>query len=68
MASGTTGILLNHEEIEKARGRARELKWIRSSGQIRLTARALAREGRRAEEAFWEAILQKLPQIRRSEP
>jgi hypothetical protein len=49
MASGTTGIELNDEEIQRVRERAKKLGWIESAGAVKQRAEELVRAGKIAE-------------------
>ena len=46
MASGTTGIWLNEEEIQRVRERAKQFGWIESAGAVKQRAEELARAGK----------------------
>src|SRR5204862_749794 len=49
MASGTTGIWLNDEEIQRAREWAKKFDWIESAGAVKRRVDELVRAGKRAE-------------------
>jgi hypothetical protein len=46
MASGTTGICLNDEEIQRVRERAKKFGWIESAGAVKQRAKELVRAGK----------------------
>jgi len=46
MASGTTGIGLNDEEIQRVRERAKEFGWIESAGAVKQRVEQLVRAGK----------------------
>jgi hypothetical protein len=49
MASGTTGIELNDEEIQRVRERAKKFGWIESAGALKRRVEELVRAGKIAE-------------------
>jgi len=49
MASGTTGIWLNDEEIQRVRERAKKFGWIESARAVKQRAEELVRAGKTAE-------------------
>ena len=61
MASGTTGIWLNDEEIQRVRERAKKLGWIESAGAVKQRAEELVRAGRIAEAEVLRQRLAGLP-------
>ena len=63
MASGTTGIWLNDEEIQRARERAKNFGWIESAGAVKRRADELVRAGKRAEAEVWRRRLAGLPAV-----
>ena len=63
MASGTTGIWLNDEEIPRAREWAKNFAWIESAGAVKQRAEELVRAGKRAEAEVWRRRLAGLPAV-----
>ncbi len=53
MASGTTGIWLNEEEVRIVREQARRLPWIESAAAVKQKAADLAQAGKTNEAALW---------------
>ena len=53
MASGTTGIWLNEEEVRLVREQARMLPWIESAAAVKQKAGDLAQAGKTNEAALW---------------
>jgi hypothetical protein len=49
MASGTTGIELNDEEIQRVRERAKKFGWIESAGALKQRVEQLVSAGKLAE-------------------
>ena len=63
MASGTTGIWLNDEEIQRAREWAKKFDWIESAGAVKRRVDELVRAGKRAEAEVWRRRLAGLPAV-----
>ena len=61
MASGTTGIGLNEEEIQRVRERAKEFGWIESARAVKQRAEELVRAGKTAEAEVLRQRLASLP-------
>ena len=61
MASGTTGICLNDEEIQRVRERAKKFGWIEPAGAVKQRAEELVRAGKIAEAEVLRRRLAGLP-------
>ena len=61
MASGTTGIWLNDEEVRQVRDQALKLPWIEPATTVRRKAAELIREGKTNEAGIWCRRLAAIP-------